>query len=1834
MLKQRLRKFLLLWVAALLSVLTGTAATLVQKNAFAYDIRVDASNKLQHVVKYKLNGIAESVVIHTKINGKEITYENGKTGYPGTTLQDNEVTMPSLVGKPAGKVTYELVVTTPLKGNKVTVNTPTVTKDENTTLKNANGNAITNVPNGYGFYKPFSVAVNNAPDSKSFGQILVSEGASPGSATNPYHSSNSENKGKGRGNSIYAFDPQMQPILNSDKLYGFVAGMYASNGRYNTLRFSEDGRLFMYCYLGTGVYELKTPSVDASHAAQLSSGFTKIITTPTSPGTDRPTAFDVWGSGSNLRIGVLHTSSYADGVTGTVTLSMYNFGTKKDAWSGNPTYSVANTDTYLQYIQRPGYMTCGYDKDGNGFTVIGRVSSPKTGDESLLHYNMASGTPEMNYRDSERTTKQFTDVCAGVFNKDRTYFATATTKSMINVYSVTWSNNTPTFELEFQKTLSGTNTCDLAFDWANNLYVVNRTAEYFTCLQLPMPADCTVPAPSSQAYNRAVTITAATEVTAEPNGNDIDVSWTKGSVSNEDKLDKQIVMYSADGGSTWTEVTVDANATSYTVAGVANGSYLFKVRTVASNGDFADSEAVKPVDAELTLKLSAQKWVDSKQTIKLSWNQFNRASAYNIYCNGELVFTSTNKAETLDMPMLNAKAVEYKIVALFDGVESENPKHVSTATAYYLPYGDITANVAQREANGAVDVRVSWTHPAQTNLVKDYAIYRAPEGGAFAKIATVNKGITEWFDTSLRDQTTGQYQYKVVANMAYDLMIGSGTTQSSVESGISTIDRSLTYGQVIIDVAKTYPGYTVAELEWHHTGAKPSYYLIYRNGAYTDKVNSYSYIDSDIPVNNRPDSRHSYYIVGVYTDNGKADGNIVYTTRSEAITLTDRVTRETAYNRYGLEVVYNYPIFNSAEEAGSNEKWAMGVGTLSNLCYSVGDWSKAPGEVYRQGVYKDGYWYLSQLTNNPGDAVNHKVPSSYPSNTTLAEYPYLSGVVQIDANDTSLFEQHKVQAVPRKDGNGDIVMKMTGDLLNQSIAIDDAGRIFIRNAVLGSDVTSATSQVSLRNTFARSILYYFGLPRLAWSTTTGTAGQVTYGGAPELLNPWSMFDVSISGKDAKGNWNWDYTQHHRVHYLSADSRGANGTTRLFAALNRTGSMQLITFDPSVSGGKVLKQETYSIDGIEYAKAQAQRDPNGTHTTGDLLLYDKTYLSSTENYAYPIEGRDDFIHEIRSAGTFYVDAKTKKYTQIYKSSDTHGSGGITFEFNGRLFSLSPTGTVSNPTGHFRIDLTHQENIKDENGNITGVKRNGAEDFLNMTPVLSFNQTDFATVSAGNSSGQWFGVEKDEANGCIYIYQYVPGVRFAKYRLFDYNEFPGVEPELDINVNYTRGEETKIKNDNFNTDKITHFDATFDWKRPDHYGYVPNPDYELKYYKAELFDSEMNRLVQWNQDDKLYDQEKAYDYEQGSGTEYEYPVYRFIYDGESIAQIINGEEYAIPAGNIVKDVPGVKNVSAQTYHLRVTPVYAPRNGGAEIIGEPGEVESSNAFPSAIKYPQVKAFVDIDNDKFYRVDLDFDLDDMMADGNSRYKYEEPADYYTIEWSTDGGRTFGPVPALNIHYNGGVWNGGSDDPIAIDQHCMQGDYRFNRSRHFQANSSKAMVSDHEATNAQYGDRKPDLTIDKAYSNKKLDEVNKVLDQAFPCVAYHTFTADKVLKTDADWANYVYRFTAHYATDNPYIYQTASVSESPKGKPVQTGISDVRVDGDKDGEGSVKAYPIPARTTLTVSGSVILQKLELFNTSGALVQSVKGNGTTQQTIRVADLPAGNYVLRVNGKHTLHIIKH
>ena len=708
----------------------------------------------------------------------------------------------------------------------------------------------------------------------------------------------------------------------------------------------------------------------------------------------------------------------------------------------------------------------------------------------------------------------------------------------------------------------------------------------------------------------------------------------------------------------------------------------------------------------------------------------------------------------------------------------------------------------------------------------------------------------------------------------------------------------------------TYKGRRTVALTWEVSSTTNlKYYEVYRDGIkILSNYEGSSYIDAELP-----DGNYSYVVKAYYDEGGE-------TVVKSSLPGEASITYSPDVTNYILDCIYDYPIMTQDEwtAAGSPADAVVAKGWFANARSNVG-LNGAPGDVYRQAQFYNGKWYIAQLTART-ELISGKlkdgtekwfIPNNYseglPTGTTSEKYKneWKGHIYSIGADAATI----------RTIGNAGNNENDTYGLENQSIAVDEGG-MFWHRVAKGAPLQSwpPTDNPPL---YLRPIRYLRGNIELKYNNQT-------------------FYDIEQAGiKAGKG------LQYYRTHYLSAGGNAKNGTGFVLLAMNLSADVYKVDLNTGGGSMKTITKYTAPYEDIKDKNGQPL-DPNG----------------SSENYAFPVPGRNGaFIQTVRSIGTWYVDP-SGNYSLMYDATaDITQSGGVAFTYNNEFFVLHPSTVRSNNPGYFRIDVA-ECGEGETAANVVPSKNN-------LIPCVGNKLEEVSQFVAGNSNCSWYGAEYSEADDCIYIYQYVPGVRFAKYRLYKRDAYPDVP----VNINITTGYD-----DETNLSDITRFDCKITWNRPskkptdqDHSFGLPGADIVVNHYEVALKDQNGTVLKTWTVNDEA-DVSKVFtiDYNQNA-------------DGEFF-------------------------INADMYTAEIVPIYKRVNNGTLIRGGMNYEVDQNDYPAAIGGARAYIYSgDGAAAGTYRVDLDFD---RATAANSN----EPVSYFLVEYSTDGGATFNTLNKFNL--------------------------------------------------------------------------------------------------------------------------------------------------------------------------------------------------------------------------------
>ena len=1261
--------------------------------------------------------------------------------------------------------------------------------------------------------------------------------------------------------------------------------------------------------------------------------------------------------------------------------------------------------------------------------------------------------------------------------------------------------------------------------------------------------------------------------------------------SNSNKAN-QFVIYDMDTKTTI--ATVNPFATTLSSSGTSIGSWLNSLKVSDTQTDlFVYCPGVGASRLSLTAtpitspvsNLSAALVDGSTTDVKVSWVAPSQGTAtkYAVCYSTDGGTTWSTAVETNNLnytftglttgtylfkvtPYFGGSSTWGQATATTEGIEAISGVGAPISNLSYTYIKNTDANV------GRQDIVLKWTAPDADALVNTtltgYKVYRGS-----TLLATLGVDATTYTHAGV----TTNYTYTVVplfSGLAEDNSLGQSVTPTEV------VAKALV--APIFTEVRNYEGYSLVELFYQmpsYAPYKPLYYNLYRDGALIQgKLQSFNTLDESIVIDKVNNTTVKYQIEAVY---GAAKD--VYppidSVKSEVMSVVI-ARRDIAKNRYILQEVYNVSINEITEDKKPN--------LFDNI------------EYYRQGQFYDGHWYIAQRADN----LSLKAQELAGGATSSSNYDDKSGI------DGSTGGVVKFKATTKEDILAGLEGKpiTTAEFSNVGIAIDNVGTIFVRSN--NDDKLKATVPTGhgtesawgwIEDSFMRRITEGTLYKRNADGSYTEQANKLDLT-ALWIDNRW-IDDMTFTGVVGQGQ------VHGRSDYysMSGDVLSADGGYLILSP-----SWTRTAFKVKIVNGAYVSHEVIEFNRYDH--------PSGN--------YSLTPSTGAENYGFKLAGRDDVTVQIRSNGYYgvhdWIKEGTSGWHPIFTAeSRVNNAGGASVEafgtkvteemvnaegspytsddigkYNGELFIITPQSMHSHNVGDFLISRATKTNTTDLASEGT---------LMPSSPVAMKVQTDARSNStATNANGNWFYAEAGTYAGpssatdpCVDIYQYVPGTRFARYRLIPSEQFPPVQPTLTITTAYNEG-----------LTEITHFDGVATWQRPAGFGRSSgSSNAKVVSYLFELLNSK-NEVIASEELPEIYD-------EDGNPVSDDF-VYNF--------------DYKAKTGKEAKDVDIDFNrftVSVQvkyqtygdlTYHLSEKSYAEAEHDyvAKPAIEQTVDVYVKEDFESSQWVQNEKGEWVVKTEKLdvYRVDLDF-KEPVDA---------EPVSYYTIRAVVNKvGENKGDT--INITdfmlYNGIEEKDGQLWGTYENASQIPGTYDFGNAK---APYYTTVGADGNGLygNANDGGSKKKLVLTWFHSvpvgtyDDKKEEGEEAIALA---------SNDDVTITN-DPSKWEFIITAHYAARNTYIDKEAKVGATPTAL-IPTGVEVV---GD-DNVSSLLIYPIPASTSITIKSPVAINDIVIYNEVGAEVMNANGVGENIVELNIESLATGYYFVKVNNNAPVKIIK-
>ena len=978
-------------------------------------------------------------------------------------------------------------------------------------------------------------------------------------------------------------------------------------------------------------------------------------------------------------------------------------------------------------------------------------------------------------------------------------------------------------------------------------------------------------------------------------------------------------------------------------------------------------------------------------------------------------------------------------------------------------------------------------------------------------------------------------------------------------NGVEMEPKSVTIDYTFIPIppveltARTYDGYGSIQLFWKRTtdvGIKPNYYNIYRDGILVGVSQAFNFYEDKLSA-----GVHKYEVEAVYNemDDKYISEEYGRAAKSDPVTINVEA-RDSEKTMYTLEEIYNYTLDEiNNQPANFNDR-----------------------DYYRQGAYYNGKWYIAQrsdyLTKN--DSPEEDGVSDWESGVATAT----GGIVKFSAEDPRTGVESKPITLP--EGS------------NVGIATDNAGNIFVRqNSIDRIENTTpdgaAAFSSSLKDYFARRF----------------TSGYIYL--ASKDYSEDTRVDVDLSGLYTNRNlrnilpdWN-ELAQDAYVDNAYKTQRGRSDYYSLEGDVTSTDGGYLY-FSPSKSP-YVIKVNIKVANGVATVDAANAVIVNlaGEHETVDGTMAKVTY--GIENYAFPVNNRNNFISQIRSNGYFGIHKENGEnhiHPIFTTESRINNSGGTTIQFNNDLFIISPQTMYSASSGDFMVS----KGIKSDVLDVT------TADLSNPLPVATWTQTKQASNVQTNASGNWlfaelgtFAISQNNTVQCVYIYQYVPGERIAKYVLFPNNVFPAPPVAINLDPTYRDTEGNEVPDQNSSTGAN---EGAVDLLSFDGYAYWAKPNYDND--KADKYRYNCYKVKLYQEGDIM---PITTVYELGSdalnalGSE----------TTTNTVEIGNKEfkyNYRLPITNA--DNKRIWRIEVYTTYANIEPGKESDTHDSEVsYDHTSDLYKGVAAEGTVKVYTNPAFLTWDGPNLvhkyiHRTDIDFN---KPVFGGDRV---EPVTHYEI-WVDKG-------------------KDGTYEEQLKEFNLMTGLYNPSTRSDVGTVASQIKITDGKIVTAVYN---PNTSKGYALGEEELAE-NR--NEDYQCVL--TFfqlgainTNEGAIMGDGDKselnpANWNYQLRSVYAAGNTRITSTETFNMEPGQTPIYTGV-----EGVKNNVSALKLYPIPTDFMLNVDCDEAIYLVEVYNEAGQLMMSVPGSYLPTMQIDLSALNDGYYFVKVNNNAPVKIIK-
>lgn len=621
----------------------------------------------------------------------------------------------------------------------------------------------------------------------------------------------------------------------------------------------------------------------------------------------------------------------------------------------------------------------------------------------------------------------------------------------------------------------------------------------------------------------------------------------------------------------------------------------------------------------------------------------------------------------------------------------------------------------------------------------------------------------------------------------------------------------------------------------------------------------------------------------------------------------------------------------------------------------------------------------------------------------------------------------------------------------------------------------------------------------------------------------------------------------RSDYYSVKGDALNGDAKLYLAPSQGGSLG--------STGR----NAWIID-INKGNLSASKVYD-SHVEGD---------GGVENYIFPLDGRDDVLHLVRSNGFYRFTPGSDNSAKLYHTySRTNNAGGTSLWFNNHLLIITPQSQQSKNIGGFLVATGTPDPDKLAPGHTKAADpKDVIIDYEHIIPVVSVAQEKSDLIEAQNSNGLWFGLEpfyNDNGEPShVDIYLYIPGLRVAKYRLYPFINLPVTEVEMNVDIQYEEDEHG-------NNIDITSFKGTATWPAIQFQG-----DYTLSRYNLQFLNLRNEVL-----EEHFFDT---------TGREVDADGNPVV-SPRSVPAVVGYSDDGAP----VNFSYSLDHLDSHEYQAKVTATYKSANDDRSWVSEPSVASDMTDYEPDAPLGQVKVIKEsnvwsdkTDNSimrRNYRIDIDFNAPEFNSTG-----VPYPVTYYEL-WYRKPGDAAGTFP--NRLEDLAVMNG---DSKAIEhQSVVPGTFDFNDSKR---------------------------------------QIVKGQGIPVVCCHFHQPQVDStgaLLDSDEDPVNWNFVVRAKYAARarNTAIAKDRETEMVPTSGGT-TGVDDII---DIPANGGDAVYPSLTDGPVTVTFNAPISTIAVYGVDGSLVMSVSANADLMLRLDLSRLHSGIYFVSVDGRPGHKIVK-